>query len=70
LIVAFALAKYKMGNFASYFFLIPFITLGIGFLLLDEVPSMAAFLGGLLIILGILIKNKMTGKYIESKVAK
>lgn len=59
LIVAFALAKYKMGNFASYFFLIPFIALGISFLLLNETPSLIGLLGGLLIILGILIKNKM-----------
>jgi drug/metabolite transporter (DMT)-like permease len=57
LAVAVLLKKYKVSSVASYLFLIPFITLLLGFLTLNEVPSIISVLGGVLIILGILIKN-------------
>lgn len=58
-IVAYLLAKYKMSSFASYLFLIPFIALFTGYLFLGEIPGWIALGGGLLIVVGILIKNKL-----------
>ena len=68
LIVAYILAKYKMSSFASYLFLVPFIALFIGYLFLGEIPGWIALGGGLLIVVGILIKNKLLK--IPGKVAK
>lgn len=57
LIVSYSLSKYKMSNFASYLFLIPFIAVIIGYLFLGEVPSLIGLAGGIMIIIGILVKN-------------
>lgn len=57
LIIANALSTYKTTNISSYLFLIPFITLLLSWLSLNEVPSMWAIAGGILIVIGILVKN-------------
>jgi drug/metabolite transporter (DMT)-like permease len=59
LIVALLINKYKMSSFASYLFLIPFIAVFTGYVFLNEVPSAISFIGGLMIIAGILVKNKI-----------
>lgn len=59
LIVALILSKYKMSNFASYLFLIPFIAVFTGYVFLKEIPSFISFVGGMIIIIGILIKNRL-----------
>jgi drug/metabolite transporter (DMT)-like permease len=59
LIMAYALQKDRATNVSTYLFLIPFITLLLGWALLDEVPSFWAILAGSLIVIGILIKNKV-----------
>jgi drug/metabolite transporter (DMT)-like permease len=59
LIVALLINKYKMSSFASYLFLIPFIAVFTGYIFLKEVPALVSFLGGLVIIVGVLIKNKV-----------
>jgi drug/metabolite transporter (DMT)-like permease len=52
-----ALKKYQLSDISSYLFLIPFITVFTSWLLMSEVMSVAALIGGIFIILGILIKN-------------
>jgi drug/metabolite transporter (DMT)-like permease len=63
LIIAFALKNYKASNVSSYLFLIPFITLLLGWAFLNETPSIWAVAGGILIVSGIIVKNRqiMTG---------
>ena len=58
LIVAYSLRKYKTSNVSSYLFFIPFITLLIGWIILNEIPSIWALMGGILIVSGVIIKNK------------
>jgi drug/metabolite transporter (DMT)-like permease len=58
LLIAYALKKYKASNVSSYFFLIPFITLLLGWMILKEMPTIWALAGGILIIAGIRIKNR------------
>ncbi|WP_259065195.1 DMT family transporter [Mucilaginibacter sp. X4EP1] len=53
-----ALNKYQLSQISSYLFLIPFITVFISWAVISEVISVYALTGGILIILGILIKNK------------
>jgi drug/metabolite transporter (DMT)-like permease len=59
LIVSYCLTKYKMSSFANYLFLIPFIAVIISYIWLHEIPNYISLLGGLIIIMGILIKNKI-----------
>ena len=56
LLVAYALREHKASNISSYLFLIPFVTLFLGWLLLDELPSIGAICGGLLIAIGVFLK--------------
>jgi drug/metabolite transporter (DMT)-like permease len=58
LIMAYALQKYRATNVSTYLFLIPFITLLLGWVFLKEVPSLLTILGGLLTVTGILLKNR------------
>jgi drug/metabolite transporter (DMT)-like permease len=55
--MAYILKHYKVSNVSSCLFLIPFITVFLGWIMLSEIPTTATWLGGLLIIAGVLIKN-------------
>ena len=57
LLMAFVINKYRVSNISSYLFLIPFITILIAWITINEVISMSAVIGGVLIVSGILIKN-------------
>jgi drug/metabolite transporter (DMT)-like permease len=54
-----ALKKYQLSKISSYLFLIPFITVFIARITIHEVIYLNAIIGGLFIISGILIKNKI-----------
>jgi drug/metabolite transporter (DMT)-like permease len=58
-LVALSLKKYRLSIVSSYLFLIPFITSLIAWIAINEAISSKALFGGLFIILGILIKNKI-----------
>lgn len=58
LIIAYALKNYKASNVSSYLFLIPFLTLLLGWAFLKETPSIWALAGGILIVCGIVVKNR------------
>ncbi len=57
LIMAFILGKQKVTNVSSYLFLIPFITLLLGWFFKNELPTVWAFVGGALVVFGIVLKN-------------
>ncbi len=68
LIIANALNKYKTTNISSYLFFIPFITLILSWLFLSEIPSSWAIAGGILIVIGIFLKNIKINKTANNKV--
>jgi drug/metabolite transporter (DMT)-like permease len=57
LLLGLSLNKYKLSNISSFLFLIPFITILISWVTIGEVISFKSILGGLIIILGVIIKN-------------
>jgi drug/metabolite transporter (DMT)-like permease len=59
LLMGIALKKYQLSKISSYLFLIPFITVFIARITIHEVIYLNAIIGGLFIISGILIKNKI-----------
>jgi drug/metabolite transporter (DMT)-like permease len=59
LLMGVALKKYQLSKISSYLFLIPFMTVFIAKITIHEVIYLNAIIGGLFIISGILIKNKI-----------
>jgi drug/metabolite transporter (DMT)-like permease len=57
LLMGIALKKYRLSSIASYLFLIPFITILLAWIIINDAISFNAVIGGLFIVLGILIKN-------------
>jgi drug/metabolite transporter (DMT)-like permease len=55
---AFALSHTDAGKMALTTFLVPFIATALAWLLLDEVPPVAAFVGGVLCIVGVLLTRR------------
>lgn len=53
-----ALKKYTLSRVSGYLFLIPFFTVFIAWIIIDEVIRPGALCGGILIISGILFKNR------------
>jgi drug/metabolite transporter (DMT)-like permease len=71
-LIGLALKKYQLSTISSYLFLIPFITIFIAWAALNEMVSLTALTGGLFIVFGIVIKNKIFGTarpsvYVETK---
>ena len=57
---AFALSHTDAGKMALTTFLVPFIATGLAWLLLDEVPAVSAFVGGVVCIVGVLLTRRRT----------
>ncbi len=55
---AFALSRTDAGKMALTTFLVPFLATGLAWLLLDEVPAVTAFVGGVLCIAGVLLTRR------------
>ncbi|MCC6353601.1 MAG: DMT family transporter [Verrucomicrobiae bacterium] len=57
----YAIARVPLARVASWMFLIPVASVGLGWLLLDEIPPPLALIGGLVTLLGVFLVNARGG---------
>ncbi|KQL50057.1 hypothetical protein AN963_00850 [Brevibacillus choshinensis] len=54
---SFALSKVQASTVSSFLFLVPLLTLGIAWIWLSEIPTMHTWIGGILILIGVVGMN-------------
>ncbi|GAA0371855.1 DMT family transporter [Bacillus horti] len=56
---SFALSKVQASTVSSFLFLVPLLTLGIAWIWLSEIPTMYTWIGGILILAGVVCMNTL-----------
>ncbi|MED4782020.1 DMT family transporter [Brevibacillus choshinensis] len=56
---SFALSKVQASTVSSFLFLVPLLTLGIAWIWLSEIPTMHTWIGGILILIGVVGMNTL-----------